>query len=295
MITIHNVYDVAEATRHVEAKSLFFPGGEPHFELLEPFNVRDQYIWVNAPLTNANDLVELLAAVDAIKRAKPARLGLFIPYFPAARQDRLEPCRAFTLKIYADLINRLEADCVVVADPHSDVTPALLNNCKVIKQSEIVSDAFTEHGMSMPESDYIGVIAPDLGAAKKANEVAAALHIPCIQAKKKRDPKTGALSGFDCELLWREGKYLMVDDIADGGGTFIGLLDYIRRHIHHGFDSTFDLYTTHGIYSKGREVLLSKFNALYSTDSFTHSELPKHNVISLHGYAASIFYKEIAR
>ena len=54
-------------------------------------------------------------------------INLFLPYFPGARQDRVMVAgESLTVKVYANLINDLKLNKVTIFDPHSDVTPALL-------------------------------------------------------------------------------------------------------------------------------------------------------------------------
>ena len=80
--------------------------------------------------------------------------------------------------------------------------------------------------------------------------------------------------GFGCEDI-PEGYFLLVDDICDGGGTFIGLANEC-------FPSwaDYDLYVTHGIFSKGTDILFDAFVNVITTDSLPqyHSN---HTVISL--------------
>ncbi|WP_231102717.1 hypothetical protein, partial [Streptobacillus moniliformis] len=75
--------------------------------------------------------------------------------------------------------------------------------------------------------------------------VATLVGLPLIQATKHRDVESGQLELPTVET--EPGKrYLIVDDICDGGGKFLGLGAVITAH-----GSYCDLYTTHGFYSKG--------------------------------------------
>lgn len=184
---------------------------------------------------------------------------LVLPLVPGSRQDRMnyEGDMLCTLKSVAGLLNRLEPLQVVMLDPHSDVAPALINNSVVVTAADIlesVRDSLTK---------YDGVIAPDAGAAKRAQQVAKMLGVPVFQAWKTRDIKTGALDGFGCEEV-PAGKYLVVDDLCDAGGTFVGLATYL--HAFHP-DVQVDLYVTHGYFTKGTEELKKWFGEIITTDS----------------------------
>ena len=185
---------------------------------------------------------------------------LIIPHVPGGRQDRLNPSGdyLFTLKSVARMINERGFEKVTVVDPHSMVTPALINRCRVITTADIVH---TSHGSYF--EGYDGVIAPDAGAAKRAFDVSQVLGVEFWQAEKHRDVKTGKLSGFYCPPL-RGEKFLVVDDICDGGGTFLGLADELNsQSVDH------DLFVTHGIFSQGTEKLLSSYGKVITTDTTT--------------------------
>lgn len=186
---------------------------------------------------------------------------LILPFIPGARQDRENGTGdvLFTLRSVAKMINDRKFRKVTVLDPHSDVAPALIDRCWVIPAVNCVQ-SFT--------AGTCAVVAPDGGAEKRAAKVAQKLGVPLVHAWKKRVVATGKLSGFGMEpigiggLLPTAGRLLLVDDICDGGGTFLGLADVIEER---GF--TADLFVTHGIFSQGTEKLLQKFEKVFTTDS----------------------------
>jgi ribose-phosphate pyrophosphokinase len=90
-----------------------------------------------------------------------------------------------------------------------------------------------------------------------------------IQGNKKRDPETGGLSGFDYEGDVKGKNLLIVDDIADGSGTFIGLAQKLLE----GGAKEVRLYVTHGIFSKGVDFLLNNgISHIYTTDTYYRGE-----------------------
>jgi ribose-phosphate pyrophosphokinase len=167
---------------------------------------------------------------------------------------------SLSVKVYADVINNLKLSGVTIYDPHSDVTPALINNCLVIK-----NHSFIKGIMDYLPKDLV-LISPDAGAAKKVFDLASALRIETvIECGKKRDVLTGNLSGFTVPLDDFDGRpCLIVDDICDGGGTFLGLGSELKKH------NSGDLFLaiSHGIFSKGFDELSSIFKQVFTTDSF---------------------------
>jgi ribose-phosphate pyrophosphokinase len=227
-----------------------FPGGEWHIKSKQRLNGEER-VWVLG--ASADDLIGLALWADAVHRDGGIPSAV-IPYLPGARQDRRRHGEALSCKVYADLINSCDLDAVICLDPHSDVMPALINRCHVEPIAPIVAKTVAGKG-------YTAILAPDAGAAKRAQAVADLLGLPLYQASKKRDPSTGKLSGFACPALYA-GQYLVVDDICDGGGTFMGLAAASGLH-----PSRLGLWVTHGIFSDGAEKLPQAYSAIYTTDS----------------------------
>lgn len=242
----------------ISFESFIFNGGEPHIRISN-FDIADP-VYITHRINSFNDLGLLCVAVDALKRMGAKKLHLYAPYFPGARQDRvMVEGESLTVKVYADLINRLELESITIIDPHSDVTPALLNNCMIIQNHQFIKQVL-EH---LPKD--IILISPDAGASKKIFKLATALGIPnVIECGKKRDLASGQLSGFSVPIEDMGDKScLIVDDICDGGGTFLGLGEALRQK------NSGDLYlaVTHGIFSKGFADLSKIFHHIYTTNS----------------------------
>ncbi len=90
---------------------------------------------------------------------------------------------------------------------------------------------------------------------------------------KMRDVKTGNLSDFKTMESDFEGKIcFIVDDIYDGGGTFVGLSALLKRHN----AGKIVLIVSHGIFSKGFD--LAHIDAIYTTNSFKDFENLPDNV-----------------
>ncbi|PWS28423.1 phosphoribosylpyrophosphate synthetase [Pedobacter yonginense] len=243
----------------IEYKSFTFAGGEPHIKIANHFDASSS-VTITHRINAFNDLGLICVTVDALKRMGVKEIELFIPYFPAARQDRVMiPGEPLSVKVYADIINNLGLNRVTVFDPHSEVTPALLNNCEVIPNHEFIKQVVAIMG-SEPK-----LISPDGGALKKIYKVSEYLGgKEVVECSKSRDVKTGKLSGFRVYTEDLNGQdCLIVDDICDGGGTFIGLAEELKRK------NAGKLYLaiSHGIFSKGFDELSQYFDKIFTTDS----------------------------
>lgn len=243
----------------IEFDAFTFSGGEPHIKIKTLLNPEDM-IYVSHRINSFNDLGMLCIAVDALRRMGIVYIEAFIPYFPAARQDRVmvtgEP---LTVKVYAQIINNLNLNKVVVFDPHSDVTPALLDRVSVISNYDFIKEVLSQ----IPSNVYI--VSPDGGALKKVYKLAEAIgHNDIIECSKHRNVETGRLTDFKVGSGDLEGlDCLIVDDICDGGGTFIGLAAELKKK------NAGKLYLaiSHGIFSQGLDELSKHFEMIFCTDS----------------------------
>lgn len=229
--------------------------------------------WANGPdfrsiLVRPHGMQEFFTAmmiVHSIRLRGGSVDSLILPCIPGQRQDRLkwEGDWLMTLKYVAQTINDMAFDKVVSLDPHSIAAEALIDRLVVpeILLRHMIEHAWDKKGQKAP--NYAGIIAPDYGASKRAE--AAATHygtIPVYYAKKHRDPATNKLSGFSIDDLPSNQHYLVVDDLCDAGGTFLGLADVLADN-----SATADLFVTHGLFTKGTEKLTAAYGHVYATDS----------------------------
>ena len=261
LIYIHGQQEDTNVT-HIE-----FPTGEKHIRI-RGLNVEDDVVLVyNDP---SGDVMKLGMAVDICRRARVRSIQLVMPFVPYARQDRVmvegDP---FSIRVFSEFVNSLHLNRVYITDPHSDVTPACLLHATVVPQHEVAMNAVLELDQYVLEP--LALVAPDLGAAKKIKALQSyikagpGLDIPVIQCDKTRDVETGKITGFKVLDGDPTGKHcLLVDDICDGGGTFMGLYPALRD----AGAVAASLYVTHGIFSKGVHDLLECFDHIYTSDSF---------------------------
>ena len=148
---------------------------------------------------------------------------LYLDYCPNSRMDRTHHNNeVFTLKWFCKIINDLKFSTVVILDPHSNVTPALLNNVVVTQPTFYINQVIETIGKNNLVLYY-----PDFGAYKKYSAL-----LPNIQfcyGKKIRDWDSGKILGLDIEnemnINLNDKTILMVDDIiAYGGSMYFGAL-----------------------------------------------------------------------
>lgn len=238
--------------------SLTFSGGEEHIRLKTPHGSGP--VRIEARLWSSREIFQLLIITDALRRRGFHDIDLVLPYVSYARQDRVcNEGEALSVKVFCDIVNSQKYRSVEIWDPHSDVTPALLDRCQVYQQKYFVAKASNVYPNCV-------LVAPDAGALKKTFEAAELIQGDYISATKHRDTKTGEITKVSVPYLMQDGKnYLIVDDICDGGRTFIEVSKAIRTQVPR---AQVRLYVTHGIFSKGLDVLKPYIDHVYTANIF---------------------------
>lgn len=260
--------DASGAVRSpVELKVLKFPGGELHVAVQT--DVAADALELNAHVPNADAAMTLLMTTDALRRAYPGTpIDLHLPYVPYARQDRVaNPGESLSAKVFCELVNAQHYRRVVVQDPHSDVTPALLDRVVIDDPLPALRRVLER---IRTESANVALVAPDAGARKRVLKLAAQLALPVVFADKVRDTRTGMITGTEIQGELPDCALLVVDDICDGGRTFTELAQAVRQKRGDGAARRpLFLYVTHGIFSKGLDGLLEGYAAVFTRNNWT--------------------------
>lgn len=217
-------------------------------------------------------LSEFLTEKDVIKDTI-----LEIDFMPYSQMDRAIPGKMFTLKYVCNLLNRYAWSKIEVSDPHSNVTPALLNKCNII---ESCAAGAIHESMTTPikAHQYDYVLFPDAGASKKYIEevdnifntagIEPSSWPAVITGNKKRNLDTGEIVSYklDCDDDLTGKKVMICDDLVMGGRTFTEAAKLLREN----GAAQVDLYVTH-LMPQAEQFFKTKGNGLidniYSNDT----------------------------
>jgi len=240
----------------IDSKSFLFSGGEVHIKLQ---GSADEVL-ISTRLNDSNEVMKLLLAVDALRRSGSKTISVLIPYLPYARQDRVmvsgEP---LSIKVMCNLINSCGFEKVYVFDVHSEVSLALLDNCELISNYTLANEVLKD------DVDYL-LVSPDAGALKKIYKLAEALNYTSdiVLCNKVRDVSNGRIKHITVDQEDLQGKdCFIIDDICDGGATFIGVAKELKRRN----AGKVSLIVSHGIMSRGDAELGEWIDHIYTTDS----------------------------
>lgn len=254
-----------------------FPGGEVHIAVDDGFDSRiPQLVRITAHLRSPADQMALFMLTDALRRACRAPIHLHMPYVPYARQDRVcNPGEALAAKVFCQMINAQGYESVTIFDPHSDVVPALLDRVVVKDAAEAI-----DHVLEWPVfANGVTFIAPDAGAQKRVLKLAKRFGVDSVVcADKVRDTKTGEIRGIAINGVFPAGRpALVIDDICDGGATFIALSEQVA--VNQSLDAPLYLYVSHGIFSKGVGRVAENYDHVFAGYNWTGETHPNLTTI----------------
>ena len=166
------------------------------------------------------EMIAVMFLANHVRRIGADRVNLVMPYIPNARQDRVKnDTDVFTLKYFAEFINNLHFNKVVVLDPHSSVSEALINDIEVESPKPYIEKVIEEIKKEINDETLIAFY-PDEGAMKRYSGM---LDMPYAFGIKKRNWETGKIEGLDVagvKDLIKDSNIIIVDDISSRGGTF---------------------------------------------------------------------------
>jgi ribose-phosphate pyrophosphokinase len=194
-----------------------FSDGEVMVEVMENIRGRDVYVIQPTCVPTADNFMELLVMIDAMKRASASRVTAVIPYFGYARQDR-RPRSArvpITAKVAAKMISAVGTDRVVTVDLHADQIQGFFD----IPVDNVYASPLTLADIWQRQpKDNIVVVSPDVGGVLRARAIAKRLDADLAIIDKRR-PRANVSTVMNI-IGDVEGKCcVLVDDMVDTAGT----------------------------------------------------------------------------
>ena len=223
---------------------------------------------------NDEETLILYFLTQHLRQHGTKHITLKMPYIPNARMDRVKADNeVFTLKYFAQFINGLKFDKVVVRDPHSAVSLELFERleCEDIKP---VLNGLCKKLLTAKDTVFF----PDAGSCKRYSGYLSDVNI--LYGVKNRDWKTGKILGLNVEgnIPAVPFNALIIDDISSYGGTFY----YSAKKLKELGAGKIWLYITHCENSilEGELIKSSLVEKIFTTKSiFTK----KHDLIEITG------------
>lgn len=257
----------------------------------------DVFLFQSTSCPVNDNLMELLIAIDSLKRASANSITVIIPYFGYARQDRKAKGREpITCKLVANFLQKAGATKVILIDIHSEQTQGFFDiPVDTMTASCVLFNEFRKNNPNIIKN--LTVVAPDYGAVKKVRKISEILNVNlAIMDKRRPQPNVVEISNVLGDVEGRD--CLLLDDMIDTGGTILQNIELLKKH---GCKKIF-VVATHGVFSNNAiekfKVALDKelINELYIADTIEQNTLIKHpniKVVNLSNFYAEILEAQI--
>ncbi|GAG23916.1 unnamed protein product, partial [marine sediment metagenome] len=209
------ISDALEMPLH-DVRIEVFPNENIFIQLLQTVRSKDVFIIQPTCSPVNNNLMELLIMIDTVWRASAGRITAVVPFFSYARSDKKDMPRVpITAKLIADMIAAAGADRFMTVDLHAGQIQGFFD----IPVDELSALPLLSLYFQRKRIPNLVVVASDLGFAKKARNIAEALHAPVAFVEKRRTQGRSESLTIIGDV---EGKNaLMVDDEVLTGGTIV--------------------------------------------------------------------------
>jgi len=243
-------------------------------------NVRGEDVFVvQSTSYPANDnLMELLVAIDALRRGSARRITAVIPYFGYARQDRKSgPRTPISAKLVANMITTAGADRVLTMDLHAGQLQGFFD---IPVDNLFAAPVLIKDIQDTMNGEDLVIVSPDVGGVVRARGLAKRLNVDLAIIDKRRE-QAGVSEVMNIIGEVEGRRSIIVDDIVDSAGTLCNASVALKEKGAASVSS----YVTHGVLSGGAvaRVTSSPMDNLVITDSIQGTEAVRvsHNIKQL--------------
>jgi ribose-phosphate pyrophosphokinase len=224
-----------------------FPDGTSQVWKLPEAKVCNPDATIEWEFENEAEIIHVLQLADLCNACTAGmnQVKLYMPFLPYARQDKgINNHSTFALKTFMSILcSQTRFSQIKIIDAHSPVNATGWARVLNVLPDERIREVIDEVKPNL-------IVFPDAGAGQRGYNTQG---VTSFNLEKKRNQETGEIEGLKTALPLdlRKLKLLIIDDICDGGKTFIEaaklLYNLGAAEVH--------LYTTHGLYTKGTECL----------------------------------------
>ena len=246
----------------VEAEVKRFSDMEVFVEIQENVRGEDVFLIQSTSSPTNDNLMELLVALDALKRGSANRITAVIPYYGYARQDRKSgPRTPISAKLVANLITVAGAHRVVTVDLHAGQIQGFFDipTDNLFAAPVFQSDIKEKYG-----DKSLVIVSPDVGGVVRARALAKSLDADLAIIDKRRE-RAGVSEVMNIIGEVDDRHCILVDDIVDSGGTLCNAAEALMA----AGGLSVSAYISHGVLSGGAAARIkdSPLTELVTTDS----------------------------
>tara|TARA_X000000950_G_scaffold155104_1_gene190233 strand:+ start:951 stop:1841 length:891 start_codon:yes stop_codon:yes gene_type:complete len=239
-----------------------FSDMEVFVEIQENVRGEDVFLIQSTSSPTNDNLMELLVALDALKRGSASRITAVIPYYGYARQDRKSgPRTPISAKLVANLITVAGAHRVVTVDLHAGQIQGFFDipTDNLFAAPVFQSDIKEKYG-----DKSLVIVSPDVGGVVRARALAKSLDADLAIIDKRRE-RAGVSEVMNIIGEVDDRHCILVDDIVDSGGTLCNAAEALMA----AGGLSVSAYISHGVLSGGAAARIkdSPLTELVTTDS----------------------------
>ncbi|MDJ0942703.1 MAG: ribose-phosphate pyrophosphokinase [Kiloniellales bacterium] len=240
---------------------------EVFVEIQENVRGEDVYVIQSTSYPANDNMMELLVAIDALKRGSANRITAVIPYYGYARQDRKSgPRTPISAKLVANLITVAGADRVLTLDLHAGQIQGFFD---IPTDNLYGAPVFTKDIVERFDGEPLTIVSPDVGGVIRARAIAKRLDADLAIIDKRRE-RAGVSEVMNIIGDVDNRVCILVDDIVDSAGTLCNAAEALME----AGAKAVSAYVTHGVLSGGAvaRVSASPLQELVTTDSIQATE-----------------------
>jgi len=171
------------------------------------------------------NIMEMLIAIDCLKRDSAGRITVVVPYMAYSQSDKKDQPRVpITARLLADMIEVAGADRWITIDLHAEQIQGFY---KIPGDSltafHIIADYFKEKNLNAV------VVTPDLGYAKKGRNYAAYLDLSLAFVEKRRSGNRNSREALTLIGNVEGQDVIIVDDLVDTAGSLREAVELTKR------------------------------------------------------------------
>lgn len=197
-------------------------------------------IWIKNDLKNhevfiiqstnypANDnLMELFLLCDATRRLQPQKITVVLPYFGYSRKEKMSrPGEPISAKVIVDILENLKVNQIITLDLHSPVIQGF-SNIPFTNLSPL--NLFLKEIKKNKIKNMV-ILSPDIGATKKARDLAQLLRVPLAIIEKERFiTQKDKVNCFNLIGSVKNKNVVIIDDIISTGSTILQAVNLIKK------------------------------------------------------------------
>ncbi len=204
-----------------------FPNDNIFVRLHSSVREQDVFLIQTTPPPVNDNLMELLIALDTLKRDSAGRITAVVPYLCYARSDKKDQPRVpITARLVAEMIQIAGADRYITIDLHAGQIQGFFNiPGDVLTAFHLLSDYFIAKGI-----EDLVVVTADLGFAKKGRNYAAKLGCPLAFVEKRRTGNDASAKAISIIGDVQDKNVIIVDDEVVTGGSMAEAVEIVKAH-----------------------------------------------------------------